>query len=67
MVAFIEELDTSGDRHVDWGEYMHALINQEFDNEIPEEFDGDMDGFVRSANELSEKMRELHQKRPRQP
>ena len=44
-----------------------ALINQEFDNEIPEEFDGDMDGFVRSANELSEKMRELHQKRPRQP
>ena len=41
---------------------MHALINQEFDNEIPEEFEGDMDGFVRSANELSEKMRELHRK-----
>ena len=50
VVAFIEELDTSGDRHVDWGEYMHALINQEFDNEIPEEFDGDMDGFVAATS-----------------
>ena len=49
-------------------EYMHALLHQEFENEIPKEFDGDMDDFVRSANELSEHVQQqLHRQRPRKP
>ena len=65
--AFIEELDTDKDGHVGWEEYMHALLHQEFENEIPTEFDGDMDDFVRSANELSEHAQRLHRQRQRKP
>lgn len=64
VTAFIEELDGQrSDSHVDWEEYMHALINQEFDNEIPEEFDGNMDDFVRAANEVSEAAQEEWQRK----
>ena len=65
VLAFIEELDGQrSDSHVDWEEYMHALVNQEFDNEIPEEFEGDMDDFVRTANDLSDAVQnEWHHKK----
>lgn len=60
VLAFIEELDTDGDGQVGWEEYTHALLHQEFENHIPEEFDGDMDEFVQSANALSEHAQKLH-------
>jgi hypothetical protein len=67
VLAFIEELDTDGDGQVGWEEYTHALLHQEFENQIPEEFGGDMDEFVQSANALSEHAQKLHRQRHAAP
>ena len=52
---------------VGWEEYTHALLHQEFENQIPEEFGGDMDEFVQSANALSEHAQKLHRQRHAAP
>ena len=63
--AFVEELDADGDALVSWREYETALLSQDFgeDGGLPEEFEGNMDSFLESANELTQRAHELHMRR----